>query len=40
MAWVDCLIFDSADWPEPEGQFAILEKARRRREPRKTVWPT
>ncbi len=26
MAWVDCLIYDSADWPEPGAQFAIIKK--------------
>ena len=26
MAWVDCLIFDSADWPQPARQFAIVKK--------------
>ncbi len=26
MAWVDCLIFDSAGWPHPAGQFAIVKK--------------
>ena len=26
MAWVDGLIFDSADWPRPAGQFAIVKK--------------
>ena len=26
MAWVDCLIYDSADWPAPGGQFAIVKK--------------
>ena len=26
MAWVDCLIFDSASWPEPARQFAIVKK--------------
>ena len=26
MAWVDCLIYDSADWPQPGAQFAIVKK--------------
>ena len=26
MAWVDCLIFDSANWPRPASQFAIVKK--------------
>ena len=26
MAWVDCLIFDSASWPQPSRQFAIVKK--------------
>ena len=26
MAWVDCLIYDSAGWPRPAAQFAIVEK--------------
>lgn len=26
LAWVDCLIYDSADWPRPAAQFAIVEK--------------
>ena len=26
MAWVDCLIFDSAAWTKPAGQFAIVKK--------------
>ncbi len=26
MAWVDCLIFDSATWTQPAGQFAIVKK--------------
>ena len=25
MAWVDCLIFDSAGWPQPGAQFAIVK---------------
>ena len=25
MAWVDCLIFDSADWARPAAQFAIVK---------------
>ena len=29
MAWVDCLIYDSADWPEPGAQFAIVKKLAR-----------
>ena len=26
MAWVDCLIFDSANWPQPARQFSIVKK--------------
>ena len=26
MAWVDCLIYDSADWPSPRAQFVIVKK--------------
>ena len=26
MAWVDCLIYDSADWPKPAAQFAIVDR--------------
>jgi glucose-6-phosphate dehydrogenase assembly protein OpcA len=26
MSWVDCLLFDSADWSRPAEQFAIIEK--------------
>ncbi len=26
MAWVDCLIYDSADWTSPAAQFAIVKK--------------
>ena len=29
MAWVDCLIYDSADWPQPGAQFAIVKKLAR-----------
>ncbi len=26
MDWVDCLLYDSADWPKPAAQFAIVER--------------
>ncbi len=29
MAWVDCLIYDSADWPQPGAQFDIVRKLAR-----------